>query len=294
MITLVLPSRVQNNPDSNIDLFLNSLKDSLDPKYYPLVEVIFKFDSDDNFTPTKEYFQKFPFTIKSCKFSPCNRRASYDLFVNYAFTLRNPSFKFVVNSADDFVFFRKNWIEDYFSMPKYCIIDSGFGSNGTRKLGRHNFETWEINKLLNGEVHPNSYGPIFSMIGEYAPSYTANIIEMAGNFGYQPSVDVWATILPGIMFHLYNVDIYRKIEPYCRRTGNPEHYVPKDKMLPWGVLMKASDQVRNQSHEGDGYNLMEDSGGPDGRKCKNPYYYKLVAQQAKNIYLNMVEDNEAK
>jgi hypothetical protein len=193
----------------------------------------------------------------------------------------------VINSSDDFVFFRKNWIEDYFSMPNYCIVDSGFGSNGTRKPDKHNFETWDLNKLLNGQIQPKSYEPISSRIGDFSSSFTSNIIEIAGNFACLSDVNVWATILPGIIFNLFKVDIYRKIEPFSKRSTNLSTFT-NDKMLPWGIIIKANEQNPiTQSIS------TRNLGGVQGRKLQSPYHYKLVAQQARNIYLNMLEDKEA-
>jgi hypothetical protein len=271
MISILVPSRVKNNPDSDLNLFLTSLQKSLDPEYYDLVEVIFKFDSDDTLVPPKSFFDRFPFVIKSCTFSPCDRRASIDIFINYAFTLRNQNFKFVLNAADDWVFMRKNWILDYFDLPKYAVVDSAAES-----LRKHNFDTWEIEKLFKGETSPNLYYPIRSMIGEYVPSLTANLIEICGNFGYQASVDMWATLLPGFVYKLHGLNIFHKIEPYCRRGAT-------------GKAPLIASQARNDPFGGNGYNLMEDSGN---RPCLNLYFYNLVAQQAKNIYLNIKADNE--
>jgi hypothetical protein len=275
MLSILVPSRVKNNPDSDLNLMLTSLMKSLDPQYHSLIEIIFKFDSDDTLVPPKSFFDRFPFVIKTCTFSPCDRRASLDIFLNYIFTLRNPDFKFVINANDDIVYTRKNWIEDYFNLPKYAIVDSAFES-----LRKHNYDTWEIEKLFTGEISPNIYRPIRSMVGGYLPSSTSNIIEICGNYGYQASIDVWATLLPGFLYKLYGVNLFHKIEPFFDSPGRNVPAIKKPMIAA---------QIRNDPFGGNGFNLMEDSGR---RPCLNTYYYDLVAQQAKNIYLNIKADNE--
>ena len=67
-----------------------------------------------------------------------------------------------------------------------------------------------------------------------------------------------------MMFERYNVDMWQTIAPFY--TRNP---------------------TNGTSGYGISYNNMEMDGS---KNPQNTYYYDLVAQQAKNLYLNIISD----
>jgi len=119
--------------------------------------------------------------------------------------------------------------------------------------------------------HMESWRTIF---GNSIDVFSVPLIEVCQNFGWHSSIDGWSFLLAAMVKQDFGINIYHHMEAFHERTAgfNPG---------------QIRDEVFAAGH-GREYNLMEFTGE---RNCLNPYWYNLVRQQAKNIYLNMKEDN---
>jgi hypothetical protein len=92
------------------------------------------------------------------------------------------------------------------------------------------------------------------------PILTTRVIEITRNFGWHCNVDNWVTLLHLLFYRIYKKDLWMTIESFYKPTGEG-----KSGLSPT-------------------YNNMEID---YWRFPKNEYYFDLVKQQVKNLYLNM-------
>lgn len=102
--------------------------------------------------------------------------------------------------------------------------------------------------------------------GPLAPVVSARLMEVCQNFGWQSNVDSWLMGLSVVLYDMYGVVIWRDLAAFYERGGGP------------GLGDTPT------------YNNMELTylQGP-----ANKYWFTLLRQQARNIYLNMRHGSEA-
>ena len=87
---------------------------------------------------------------------------------------------------------------------------------------------------------------------------------MLQNYGWQCNGDNWKTLLHILMYEKYGMDLWKTVPAFFSRN-------PTD----------------GASGYGESYNNMEMDGS---KNPANSYYFTLVEQQAKNLYLNIIAD----
>ena len=213
-------------------------------------EVLIKYDTDDDEAHTEEYFSKFPFKVKKFVWNRGEGRHGFHLDHFYLFSQRNRESKFVLLCADDFTFTRTGFIDDILS------IEDEYCFVGPRRPRVELYKNqWRLPHVMEVWKHNE---------GVSLPCVSARCIEVLQNYGWQCNGDNWITLLQIMMFESYNVDMWKTVESFYTRN-------PTDGASGYGTS----------------YNNMEMDGS---KNPQNTYYYDLVAQQAKNLYLNIISD----
>jgi len=213
-------------------------------------EVLIKYDHDDDLRPPKEYFKKFPFEVKTFVWSRGEGRHSFHLDHFYLFSQRNRKSTFALLCADDFTFTRKGFVDEILS------IEDEYCFVGPRRPRA---------ELYKGRWRdPNVMGVWKHNEGVSLPCFSTRCIEVLQNYGWQCNGDNWKTLLHILMYEKYGMDLWRTVPSFFSRN-------PTD----------------GASGFGESYNNMEMDGS---KNPLNTYYYDLVEQQAKNLYLNIISD----
>jgi len=217
-------------------------------------EVIVKYDDDDDEIPDATFFGSYPFNIKQFIWSRGEGRHGFHLDHFYLFAQRNLESTFVLLCADDFTFTRPGFIEDIISIKKDYCF---VGPNRPRV------------ELYAGNWHKHECMEIWKHNeGVSLPCFSTRCIEVLQNYGWQCNADNWQTLLTILLHEQFSVDIWKIIPAFFTRNK--------------------SDGMSGYSKT---YNNMEIDGS---RNAKNEYYYRLVYQQAKNVYLNILFDEHVK
>jgi hypothetical protein len=225
---------------------------------YSKIEFILKYDFDDPEKPGDDFFAQYPFVIKRFIYERGEGRHYNHHFSEYGFAQRNTNFKWAMSMADDFYFTRSFMKELEDIKEEYMIV--GY----TRP-------TFEINaeRKVYKEIFPVNFD-YDNGIGGFCPLMTANLIEICQNMGWQPNIDAWIVLLEATLYQMYKILIWKHLPQFYQRGG---HYGLGDTPTRKGT---------------DIYNNMVITGS---RLPKNPYLFKLIEQQAKNIYLNIAYGN---
>jgi len=213
-------------------------------------EVLVKYDYDDDQQPNEEFFSKFPFDVKKFVWSRGEGRHSFHLDHFYLFSQRNMDSKFVLLCADDFTFTKNNFIDDILSIEEEYCF---VGPHRPRVELYKNH--WRDPQVMEIWKHNE---------GVSLPCFSIRCIEVLQNYGWQCNADNWQTLLHILMYEKFGLDLWKAVPPFFIRN-------PTD----------------GTSGYGKSYNNMEMDGS---RNPKNTYYFNLVEQQAKNLYLNIIAD----
>lgn len=258
MLSIIFASRVLDNLDSQVKKLLDSTVKCVDPEDYSKIEFLIKYDHDDIHRPHDKFFEKYPFPIKTFTYARGEGRHYNNHHCEYLFANRNPSFKWVMNMSDDFIFTRKGFLKEIEAIKdKYMVVgytNPTFAENAKAEVYK--------------KCHPVNFEGD-NGIAEYCPLMTAELIETCQNMGWQPNLDAWVVLLQVTLYQKYGFCLWKKIDKFYERTGN------------WG----SGDTPTYPSKEI--YNNMTITGK---RLPKNNYIFNLIDKQAKNIYLNMIDD----
>src|SRR5262249_5471628 len=96
--------------------------------------------------------------------------------------------------------------------------------------------------------------------GLLSPVVSVRLIEVCQNFGWQANVDSWLMALSVVLYDLYQVVIWRAMQPFYERGGG------------YGL----GDTPTNNSMELTAMKVPQ-----------NKYWFELLRRQARNLYLNM-------
>lgn len=213
-------------------------------------EVLIKYDTDDSEQPAEAYFSKFPFPVKKFTWSRGEGRHGIHLDHFYLFSQRNLKSRFMLLVADDFTFTRSGFIKDILAIKdEFCFV-------GPKRPRVEVYKGhWREPAVMNVWKHSEGGGCL--------PCVSVRCIEVLQNYGWQPNGDGWITLLQILMFEKYGIDMWRTVAAYYAR--NP---------------------TKGTSGYGPSFNNMTIDGS---RNPTNQYFFTLVEQQAKNLYLNMRE-----
>ena len=246
MISVIFCSRVKDNPASDLQGLLDSAVAHTSPEERERLEVLIKYDADDDGRPPDRVFAAYPFPVRTFTWSRGEGRHYLHHAQEYLFAQRDRRSRFCLMIADDFRFTRPNFVSDILAVPdEFCILS-------------HNRPPIEAYAgIYENEAAIREW---VVSIGEMAPVFSARLVEVCQNFGWQSNVDSWAIGLSIVLYDLYRVIIWRQLEPFYERHGG------------YGTGATPT------------YNNMEltDRQGP-----LNRYWFELVRRQARNLYLNM-------
>lgn len=194
MLSVIMCSRLKDNSDSNMPLFLKSLNASLLNDEVRKVEVLIKTDRDDEHRPDLSDIHKYNFPIKVITTSRNEGRLSLHQAYQYLFTRKSLHSKYVMIASDDFVFIRQGFVSDILSIKdSYSIV-----GDGNKNVA-----------YLLGYKCP---------VGFQTPIYSTALLEVCQNFGWTSNVDIWAMMLIGIMRKDYAIDINHSIAGFAARN----------------------------------------------------------------------------
>jgi hypothetical protein len=111
-LSIMVSSRVDKNPDSNIFRLLDSAVACVHEEDYGKIEFILKYDFDDAKRPDPKAFEKYPFAVKMFVYERGEGRHYNHHFSEYGFANRNTSFRWAASMADDFYFTRKGFYKE--------------------------------------------------------------------------------------------------------------------------------------------------------------------------------------
>lgn len=259
MLSIILSSRVKGNKDSNLKQLLDSAAACVsDPKN---IEFLIKFDTDDDEKPYRQgekswevekWLSEYPFPVGMFQWNRGEGRHSLQLDHWYLFCQHHALSKFVMIASDDFTLTRPGFDKDILSLPdEVCFV--GYQPSAFYEYYAQD-DKW---RLPEHEVWKHNFGVCL-------PVMSVRTAEILQNFGHHASEDNWQTLLVILMQSRYGVNVWRQIAPFYERnkTDGTSSYAPS-------------------------YNNMVIDGS---RNCHNLYYFKLVEQQAKNLYLNMLAE----
>ena len=213
-------------------------------------EVLIKYDNDDDQRPDPKSFDKFPFMVKTFVWSRGEGRHGFHLDHFYLFSQRNQNSKFVLLCADDFTFIYEGFIEEILS------IEDKYCFVGPRRPRVELYKgCWQQPHIMEVWKHNE---------GVSLPCFSVRCIEVLQNYGWQCNGDNWKTLLHILMYEKFGLDLWKTVPSFFSR--NP---------------------TEGSSGYGTSFNNMEMDGD---KNPANPYYFALVEQQAKNLYLNIIAD----
>ena len=101
MISILVSSRVQDNPDSNLHRLITSTVDTMLPGEE--VEFLVKYDRCDHCAPDCAALSKYPIPVRKFVWAQGEGRHALHTVYEYLFTRINPKSKLVLIDADDFI-----------------------------------------------------------------------------------------------------------------------------------------------------------------------------------------------
>jgi hypothetical protein len=255
VISVLFCSRAKDNPDCGLRRLLDSAVATTTPAEREQLEFLIKFDADDDQRMTDAELAAYPFAVKPFVWSRGEGRHGLHNAQEYLFTERNPTGRFCLMTADDFVFTRPGWVSDVLAVEdEFCVL--GYVRPPIEAYaGRYDREDMIRSWVVS--------------FGGWSPVVSSRLIEVCQNFGWQANVDSWLMGLSVVLYDLYGVVLWKTHAPFYERRG------ADDRPASCGLAPT--------------YNRMEitNNVGP-----LNRYWFELVRRQARNVYLNMLHGSD--
>ena len=258
MITFLTICRFREdylNDNSVINLFsvLDNASENIPKKYHNQIEFLIKFDDDDKVANERVgELKEYPFVVKPYFYGRWEGLQTAHLHFAYLFTKRNTKYRFVGTLADDSIFMKDYVGEMFETMEKsneYTIIS---GNN-------------RVNQQIDSAKDYRQAISVWACGMEYSfPIVSSKIYEICGGMGWQLNTCNFVTLLGVILYSKYSINIFKGINSFIVRKNR--------------ILHDTFDISNSFNRE-----MRIDNNFTD---C-NSYYFDLVEQQARNIYLNM-------
>lgn len=247
------------SPRRDIKKFFEDLNKIFSPSD---VEILIRLDKDDKEALDMiPFIKKQPFTTKVFIYNRWEGRFSFNYSQSHLFINIHPETKFIMTLNDDSCFYikRAKGILDelkQYKDEKYVVfwgVPKTIGDNEKIELNMDTHYTKDIsyNKVT-----------IFSH-----PIVSKKIIECMGSTGWITFIDDTIGLIIYFLYRIYGVNIVKILQK---------------------LVIERKNNYRDISLNSESFNLetqiCEASYNP------NAYFYELIKQQAKNIYLNMKED----
>lgn len=252
LVSFLMPCRNKGNGPRTIYDFLNSVMDIIPKEDLSKMEFLIKFDTDDS----KQTFEKYPLKIKTFVFNRWEGYNTLYLIYQYLFSKRDQNSRFVIHASDDSVIKpeARYFLQDLEKIKdKYSIINAVEIPHTIEKL----------EKVRNYRNTSNLWATGF--LTEPYPVISTRIIEIMGNFGWQPCADATFALLNIIMYAKYGINLVQ--------TFNYRHIDRIDNPIKSREVFKSD--------------FNEDMKINDSEKSTNDYIYVLTERQVDSIYFNM-------
>ena len=317
MISIVLPVRAQNNPECFFQRLMLNIFETTTRDEREKLEILLKFDScdqrkeevfsflEDNIRPQiTSALGDSPYTwlkipeentgsgllIKLFIYNRGEGRADIDRTLSYLGTCVHPNSKIFFNIADDYTFLRNGWVTEILdeydkSDSEYIVFHSGAVIDDTTKYTATGDIRTDIPREFSRKIlfdyeevvtckKPFRQSTLEYYNFSYAPICSTKLFHTISCQTYQPSIDVHFILLAASVLCKFGINIWNdKVRGFYKRGMGEEESL-------------FSQEVRLDAHHGgSGYNLNEISGRI--QNIRNPLYFRLVEQQAKNIFLNI-------
>ena len=92
--------------------------------------------------------------------------------------------------------------------------------------------------------------------------------SITSGFGFQSNTDNWISLLNVILYNKYGIDLTKIVEVFCLRNEQSDYNICKGEIKYDMLVINA------------------------GMFITNSFYFNLIEQQAKNIYLNILESGK--
>lgn len=276
MLTLTLCNRKFDRPQHGLERFLYSIVDTTTAEERKNIEVLIKGDDDDE----PYNLPAMPFIVKTWQLSRGEGRHGLHTWQEILFSKHDPRTKIVQNTADDFEFIRKGWVSDLLNIDDPWVLCGKFDppvsmffvsdwQDMTRttwlEYHKRNATAIDIDSPIMCDFTQERNARRWSIcFGDMAPAMGIRFCEAAQNMGWQTNTDAWVMCLSLLLWKDWGLNLWKSPPEYYRR-----HNLPVDDARRYTPT----------------YNSMEieDRSGPN-----DPYYYRLMRQQAANIALSMI------
>src|SRR5262245_4428531 len=123
MLSVIFCSRVKDNPDSALPRLLDSALEHVAPHERGRIEFLIKYDDDDDARPPDSFFDRYPFPVRTFRWSRGEGRHALHHAQEYLFTQRDPRSRFCLMTADDFYFTRPGFVSEILDIKdEFCIL----------------------------------------------------------------------------------------------------------------------------------------------------------------------------
>lgn len=251
MISLIVCCRVEGNADSALERMLDSLAQTTNPAN---IELLIKFDSDDRSAPAPEWFERFPFRVTCFRWARNEGRHSLYWDQSHLFAQHDPDSRWVHITTDDAVYSRQGWDADLLARPeRYAIAFPDL----VPLVRDYADGRWREPELFERWRHCERQA--------VCPVLTTRTVEVLQNFGWQSGVDNWCALLTIMMYDLFRVEIGVHVPRFYHQAN-----------VQSGATVETA--------------CFNNMAIDHLRSCENKYYFTLVEQQCRNLYLNMKDE----
>jgi len=325
MISIILPVRAQNNPECFIQRLIYCIYQTTTWEEREKLEILLKFDSCDQrraeifsflgdiqlaaseiittLVHTNYMAIRIPdpeglgsgVVMKIFTYNRGEGRSDIDRTLAYLGTCVEPNSKLIFNIACDYIFTRNGWVTElldeydksenkYIIFHSCAVIDENIKYTATGEIRTDTPREFSKKRLFDYEEVTACTKTFRESTMEYynssyAPICSTKLFHTISGQCFQPSIDLHFILLAASLVCVYETNIWNdNIEPFYTRGMSEE-----------GSYF--SNEQRDAVHGGNGYNLNELSGKI--QQVRNPLYFELVKQQAKNIFLNMKSDKSS-
>ena len=243
---------------------LSSIFQYWSPLHQSQTEILIKFDLDDELAIHEllekglieklvaDFGSPSPPKIRYFIYNRWEGKKTFNYHYNFLFSQRNPKSKLIGFATDD-SFYQGDILNKVGDLDKPAIyLRSNIIETVLKSINDYRSPE-ELRKWACGEL-TDPY-----------PFVSSSLIEYAGSMGWQQNIDNWLSLLGAIVYKKYNINLFQNIPIVIQRKTDERPGL----------------EARNYSK------FNEEMFVDDTTFPKNDYYFKLIEQQAKNIYLNM-------
>lgn len=189
MITFLITSKIQGNPNWGLDVFLESLAQTA--KSHDSFEVLLKFDTEDEKSYTYVDSLNYPFHIKWLR-EP-RGRGYIDIHIGYtrAMSMIDDKSKIITCFADDFIMHKQNWDEEILKLCDQHDDIFILANEKSKQSKNYNCDLNDLDVLYFDE----------------GPFWSRRLLEITGGLGHVSFTDAWTFLLQYYLHHNHKLDI---------------------------------------------------------------------------------------